>query len=139
MNESTADQSLALGNSLEDNSTIYTAESHYEDHPVNRLWNFCSSAESSVKLILPDNLHTPFYLRKPRHNKANNEKEIEREKRRLEIQTKREYEGKIGRKKNVSQLIPKTTFLSPREEYVLYLIFFFIFSYLIKIDIIGKL
>ncbi|RYH20398.1 hypothetical protein EON65_23535 [archaeon] len=51
---------------------------------VPRLWQYCEDSHATVKLLLPDALHVPFYLPMQRKKHASVEQEMVREKRRLE-------------------------------------------------------
>lgn len=109
----TVNDSLVRGADLEDDEIddpeIYT------NHPVDRLWKFCDSAESSVKLLLPDSKIVPYYLKKPRNNKEKKQKELEREQRVFDLYVQREVEEQRSRK-NITNNLPKTSALTLHEE-----------------------
>lgn len=107
-------QHLALGTHLEDEGSL-NDDSLYYNHPVDRLWKFCDSAESSVKLLLPDSQLVPYYLRKPRNNKEKSKKELDREQRVFELYIQKELDG-LRSQKVSGPKIPKTSSLSIREE-----------------------
>lgn len=109
----TVNDSLVRGADLEDDE-IDDPEI-YANHPVDRLWKFCDSAESSVKLLLPDSKIVPYYLKKPRNNKEKKQKELEREQRVFDLYVQREVEEQRSRK-NITNNLPKTSALTLHEE-----------------------
>jgi hypothetical protein len=106
-------ESLVRGADLEDDG-IEDSEI-YANHPVDRLWKFCDSAESSVKLLLPDSKIVPYYLKKPRNNREKKQKELEREQRVFDLYVQREVEEQRSRK-NITNNLPKTSALTLHEE-----------------------
>lgn len=105
---------IAQGAILEDEDSLEDS-SLYHDHPVDRLWKFCDSVESSVKLLLPDSQLVPYYLKKPRQSKEKTMRNAEREKRVFDIFVQKEIENSKNQKIAVTK-VPKTSILSLREE-----------------------
>lgn len=110
-------ETLKVGeDALEDNS-IYDMGSTAPVQTLNRLWKFCESTESSVKLVLPDSLVVPYYLPRPKGMLAEQDPKLkEREQRRLVVMTTREVQSKMNRQTKSNYYLPHATKLSPREE-----------------------
>lgn len=106
---------LAPGAHLEEGS-VADSTSIYDNHPVDRLWKFCESVESSVKLVLPDSLVTPYYLPKPKNSRDSSAIELEREQRRFDVLLKKNMEERERLRGNKAGVIPKTSALTIREE-----------------------
>jgi hypothetical protein len=87
---------------------------------ISALWNMCEHSESSVKLLLPDDLTVPYYLPQPKHSQVRTKIKEAQLLRRLDIQYSNYVKSKLkrhgGLKSDVlmdpTQLQP----LTPREK-----------------------
>src|SRR5688572_9908445 len=93
--------------SLFDESSQYSLTS--QTSLVNQLWDVCETSQARVKLILPDIISEPFYLPKNIKYGSNklNEKEIERENRRVEFVCARDLNRRHNKRGNTSAMFPK--------------------------------
>jgi hypothetical protein len=92
--ENDNDESIASAS----NSPFYDALTNQNSQmrAVDRLWSYCESSTTSVKLILPDALTTPYYLPTPRGPKQKTPQQIAREQARLDFLVRREVSGRAS-------------------------------------------
>ena len=102
--------------SEEELSVIESTTSLAQPSKLDYLWNICENSKERSKLILPDSLHTPFYLpQKMVYEKS--DLQLEREKKRLEYLIQRDLKELIpGKIKDLDSLLPAAAKISPREQ-----------------------
>jgi hypothetical protein len=81
---------------------------------MSHLWEICEASQSTVKLILPDNLNRPFYLPKLPGRKTPTAAQLEREDRRNEFLSQRDISALVLPKCKRSQ-IPTFKFHTKRD------------------------
>lgn len=72
-------------------------QQHENPLSISALWSMCEHSESSVKLLLPDDLTVPYYLPQPKHSQIRTKTKEAQLLRRLDIQYSNYVKSKLKR------------------------------------------